>query len=186
MVFLWFRWYSRTWEIRVFLQWYRNCFVLLWCKTFRYYMGFQSCLLLLIFGCCGQKRAWPFRSWNSEIYCNSREWIDIAFWYKFRKANINFKLSGGHGQKWVRPLDHMGLKNQGYFTYDLISQADWFNNFLFDQQSTLYLWHLLDAVVLVQNGVLLLLHTEKYVLELCFSKCFLTKAWLNVKIVFPV
>ena len=30
---------------------YRNCFcVLLWCKTFRYFMGFHSCLLLLVSG----------------------------------------------------------------------------------------------------------------------------------------
>ena len=32
-----------------------------------------------------------------------------------------------------------------HLTYDLINQADWFNNFLFDLQSTLYLWHLLGV-----------------------------------------
>ena len=143
-------------------------------------------MLLLIFRCCGQKQARLFRSWNSEICCTSRKWIDIALWYKFRKANVNLRLLGRHGLKWVRTLDHMGLKNQGYFTNDLINQADWFKSFWFDHQSTLYLWHMLDVVVHVQNGVLLLVFAEKYVLELCLSKCFLTKAWLSLKGLLPV
>ena len=33
-----------------------------------------------------------------------------------------------------------------HLTYDLINQADWFDNFWFDHQSTLYLWHLLDVL----------------------------------------
>ena len=32
-----------------------------------------------------------------------------------------------------------------HLIYDLINQADWFNNFWFDHQSTLYLWHLLGV-----------------------------------------
>ena len=58
---------------------------------------------------CGQKWVWSFRSWNSEICSISREWIDknelfffFAFWYKFRKANVNLVISG-----WA--LDHTGL-----------------------------------------------------------------------------
>ena len=30
----------------------------------------------LFLGGCGQKWVWPFRSWNSEIFCISRESID--------------------------------------------------------------------------------------------------------------
>ena len=41
------------------------------------------------------------------------------------------------------------------------------------------------TVVLVKNGVLLLVLTEK-ILELSFPKCFLLKAWLNVERLFPV
>ena len=40
----------------------------------------QSCCYLFL-GCCGQKWAWPFRSWNSEICCISREWIDKMSWF---------------------------------------------------------------------------------------------------------
>ena len=32
-------------------------------------------------GGCGQKWAWPFRSWNSETCCISREWIDKMSWF---------------------------------------------------------------------------------------------------------
>ena len=39
-------------KLAIFLQYikkYRNCFcVLLWCRTFRYFMGIQSCYLLLV------------------------------------------------------------------------------------------------------------------------------------------
>ena len=35
----------------------------------------------LFLGGCGQNWAWPFRSWNSEICCISREWIDKMKWF---------------------------------------------------------------------------------------------------------
>ena len=46
-----------------------------------------------------QKWAWPFRSWNSEICCISREWIDKMSWFfsmliTFRKANVNLVIIG--------------------------------------------------------------------------------------------
>ena len=77
---------------------YCNCFcVLLWCKTFRYFSSHNCCYLVL--GGCGQKWTWPFRSWNSEICCISKELIDkmswfFACWYKVRKANVNLVITG--------------------------------------------------------------------------------------------
>ena len=35
----------------------------------------------LFLGGCGQKWVWPFRLWNSEICCISREWIDKMIWF---------------------------------------------------------------------------------------------------------
>ena len=35
----------------------------------------------LFLGGCGQKWAWSFRSWNSEICLISREWIDKMSWF---------------------------------------------------------------------------------------------------------
>ena len=35
----------------------------------------------LFLGGCGQKWAWSFRSWNSEICCIWREWIDKMNWF---------------------------------------------------------------------------------------------------------
>ena len=35
----------------------------------------------LFLGDCGQKWAWPFRSWNSGIRCISREWIIKITWF---------------------------------------------------------------------------------------------------------
>ena len=46
-----------------------------------------------------KKWTWPFRSWNSEICCISRQWIDkiswfFVWWYKFREANVNLIITG--------------------------------------------------------------------------------------------
>ena len=51
------------------------------------------CRYLFLCG-CGQKWAWYFRRWNSEICCISTEWIDKMnwCWYKFRKANVNLVI----------------------------------------------------------------------------------------------
>ena len=35
----------------------------------------------LFLGGCGQKWVWSFRSWNSEICCIWREWIDKINWF---------------------------------------------------------------------------------------------------------
>ena len=35
----------------------------------------------LFLGAYGQKWVWPFRSWNSEICCISRGWIDRMSWF---------------------------------------------------------------------------------------------------------
>ena len=39
-------------------------------------LGFSHVCCYLFLGGCGQKWAWSFRSWNSEIGYISREWID--------------------------------------------------------------------------------------------------------------
>ena len=65
-------------------------------------------------------------------------------WYKFRKANFNLIIIG-----WAWPK--MGKTFRSYGTlkpdasHDFINQADWFNKFWFDHQSTLYHWHLLGV-----------------------------------------
>ena len=94
---------------------YRNCFcVLLWCKTFRCFTGFQHICCYLFLGGCGQKWAQPSRSWNYEICCISTEWIGkmscfFACWYKFRISNVNLIIIGWTWSKMGKPLDHMGL-----------------------------------------------------------------------------
>ena len=84
-----------------------------------------------------------------------------------------------------------------HLTYDLMNQANWLNDFcmLIVIQLILSLTTNLfcifeicwvpTAVLLVKNDVLLLVPTGN-VLELPFSKCFLIKAWLGVKRLFPV
>ena len=44
-------------------------------------LGFIHVCCYLFVGGCGQKWAWSFRSWNSEICCILREWIDKMNWY---------------------------------------------------------------------------------------------------------
>ena len=41
----------------------------------------SSHVCYLFLGGCGQKWAWCFRLWNSEICCISREWIDKMIWF---------------------------------------------------------------------------------------------------------
>ena len=43
-------------------------------------LGSSHVCCCLFLGGCGQKWAWPFRSWNSEICCISRVWIDKMSW----------------------------------------------------------------------------------------------------------
>ena len=44
-------------------------------------LGSSHVCCYLFLGGCGQKWAWAFRSWSSEIYCISREWIDEMSWF---------------------------------------------------------------------------------------------------------
>ena len=44
-------------------------------------LGSSHVCCYLFLGGCGQKWAWSFRSWNSEICCISREWIDKMSWF---------------------------------------------------------------------------------------------------------
>ena len=44
-------------------------------------LGSSHVCCCLFLGGCGQKWAWSFRSWNSEICCISREWIDKMSWF---------------------------------------------------------------------------------------------------------
>ena len=44
-------------------------------------LGSSHVCCYLFLGGCGQKWAWSFRSWNSEICCISREWIDKMNWF---------------------------------------------------------------------------------------------------------
>ena len=44
-------------------------------------LGSSHVCCYLFLGSCGQKWAWSFRSWNSEICCISREWIDKMNWF---------------------------------------------------------------------------------------------------------
>ena len=43
-------------------------------------LGSSNVCFYLFLGGCGQKWARSFRSWNSEICCISREWIDKMNW----------------------------------------------------------------------------------------------------------
>ena len=52
-------------------------------QTFKYFTGFHSCLLLLVF-----RWAWPFRSWGSQICCVSWESVDEMNWF-FLHVNTN-------------------------------------------------------------------------------------------------
>ena len=44
-------------------------------------LGSSHVCRYLYLGGCGQNWAWSFRSWNSEICCISREWIDKMNWF---------------------------------------------------------------------------------------------------------
>ena len=44
-------------------------------------LGSSHVCRYLFLGGCGQKWVWSFRSWNSEICCISREWIDKMNWF---------------------------------------------------------------------------------------------------------
>ena len=44
-------------------------------------LGSSHVCRYLFLGGCGQKWVWSFRSWNSEICCISREWIDKMSWF---------------------------------------------------------------------------------------------------------
>ena len=44
-------------------------------------LGSNHFCCYLFSGACGQNWAWPFGSWNSEICCNSKEWIDKMSWF---------------------------------------------------------------------------------------------------------
>ena len=99
-------------------QKYCNCFcVLLWCKTLRYFTGFQSCLLLLVFGRVCSKMRRAFGSWNSEIWI-SKEWIDEMSWFficlcKFRKANVNLIIIGWAWSKMDKTFRSYGTLKTG-------------------------------------------------------------------------
>ena len=114
-------------------------------------LGSTQVSCYLFFGGCGRKWAWHFRSWNSEICSISREWIDrinwlFAYWYKFRKANDNLVIIVWAWLKMgIKFTSYGTLKSGASHTYDLINWADWLNNFWFDHQSALYLWHLLGV-----------------------------------------
>ena len=58
-----------------------------------------------------------------------------------------------------------------HLTYELINQENWFNNCLFDHQSSMYLWHLLGSMPL-QLYLLRMFCSSAQVLEFGFSKCF--------------
>ena len=104
---------------------------------------------------------------------------------------------GGHGQKWVRPFRSYGTIKSGasHMWFDESSQLiEWFldadsDSMIFSLTTNLFcIFHICwvpTAVLLVKNDVLLLVPTGN-VLELPFSKCFLIKAWLGVKRLFPV
>ena len=102
---------------------YCNCFyVLLWCKTSKYFTGFLSCLLLqtwvLFWVFVVKNGRGLFRSWNSETCCISREWIDImslffACWYKFRKTNVNLIIVGWAWLKMGKTFRSYGTLKSG-------------------------------------------------------------------------
>ena len=72
--------------------------------------------------------------------------VFLARWYTFRKANANLVIIGWAWPKMGKTFRlYIVVQNQLHLTYDLINQADWFNNVSFDHQSTLYLWHLLGV-----------------------------------------
>ena len=101
----------------------------------------------LFLGGCGQKWAWPFRSWNSEIYCISREWIDKKLNFfpvdtNLGKLVFNLIIIGWAWSKMGKTFRSYGTLKPGA-SHDFTNQADWFNKFWFDHQSSLYHWHLL-------------------------------------------
>ena len=99
-------------KLVMFLQYIKkkncNCFcVLLWCKTFRYFIGVQSCFLLLVFWWLWSKMGAVLtvltmtpKSEYIYVYIYiyniySRQWIDgmswfFPCWYKFGKAKRKF------------------------------------------------------------------------------------------------
>ena len=75
------------------------------------------------------------------------EWTDFfTCWYKFRKANDNLVIIVWAWLKMgIKFTSYGTLKSGASHTYDLNNWADWLNNFWFDHQSALYLWHLLGV-----------------------------------------
>ena len=100
---------------------------------------------------------------------------------------------GGHGQKWVTPFRSYGALKSGasHIWFDGLSRMiGWFlhadiDSIIFGVTTNLFCIFDICWVSTAKNDVLLLLPTGK-VLELGFSKCFLIKAWLSVKRLFPV
>ena len=132
---------------------YSNCFcVLLWCKTFRYFTGFQPCSLLLAFGWLWSKMGVAFL--GTLKFAISQEWSDEMSWvfaccYKFGKANWWI------GNCWVGMLkcgwdffDHIIWDSTircSHKRFDVSSRLiEWFLHW-FDHQSTPYLWNLLGV-----------------------------------------
>ena len=84
---------------------YHNCFcVLLWCKTFRYFMGSQSCLLLSRFLYFSPKKIHIYIIFHQQCKTIHLEWITfivihtfsaIQFWaqQKYYFENIQFERS---------------------------------------------------------------------------------------------
>ena len=93
---------------------YCNSFcVLLWCKTLRYFTGFQSCLSLLIFGWLWSKTHDHGTLKKSAVFQESEliKWTDFfACWYKFRKANVNLVIIGWAWSKMGKTFrSYMGI-----------------------------------------------------------------------------
>ena len=55
-------------------------------------LGSSHVWCYIFLGGCGQKWAWPFRSWNSEICYISIEWIDKINWFFLHVATNLGKL----------------------------------------------------------------------------------------------
>ena len=99
---------------------------------------------------------WPCRSRDSKICCISRmNWLNepiFAYWYKFKKAksclNNYWVDMVKNGQDLIY---HGTLKSESHKWFDELSRlvelffhagSDWRNDFWFNSQSPLYLWHL--------------------------------------------
>ena len=69
---------------------YHNCFcVLLWSKTFRLFMEFQSCLLLLVFANIPTVPILPEQSWFLVCCPSVLDWINLSwFLYLLQKDFI--------------------------------------------------------------------------------------------------